>query len=610
MSTARTSADRELSTGTASAGPVSRPWLRGVRGPPSARAVASVVLLAAPVVVLVVAAWTHRGMGDDGFINLRVVRQILDGHGPVFNQGQRVEAFTSPLWIALLTVVDLLLPLRLEWIAVGMGIALLGVGMALATIGAVRLHSSIHNGWIFAPAGSAVVMALAPFWLQAPNGQEMGLSLAWLGACCFLLGSWARGRRRLGAGGAFVLGLGPLVRPDLTIFTIMFLVVVLVGGIEERWTSRVRTAAWALAFPVGYEIFRMGYYGVLVPNTALAKSAGGSRWDLGLTYLRDTIDPYWLWVPLVALALGVAVPAIVASARARPDLTYAWPGQHRRLLVFAAFIIAGLASVLYVVKIGGDYVHGRLLLPALFGLLAPFAAVPLRRAYVGVLVVVPWAIVCTLWLRSPADRHVPISGPEHAVTLQDFGWRPGDKNLRWFTGPGLYVGSRRIMAIPKRGSRPTVVSFGIGIGSYALGPDVDVLDVLGLAEPIAAHETLRRRGYPGHEKILPAPWIAALVTDPRSPLNATDFPKAPPPISVGFKTAVLLDQDDPRGRPFDERVDAARATLSCPRLRRFVASYTDRLTFRRFMSNIGHAVGNTTLKIPTEPDDARRALCR
>lgn len=567
-------------------------------------------ILAVPVVAVVVAAWMNRHLGDDGFINLRVVKQLLEGHGPVFNQGERVEAFTSPLWIAFLTVGDVLLPVRLEWLAVGMGIALLGLGVALATAGAVRLHPATGRSRVFVPAGALLVMALTPVWRQAPNGQEMGLSFAWLGAACLVLGAWAGQRRRVGPLGAVVLGLGPLVRPDLALFTVAFLVVVLIGGVDETWMSRVGTLAWALALPVAYEVFRMGYYGVLVPNTALAKSAGGSRWGTGWSYLRDTIDPYWLWIPLLAIALGCAIPAMLATARTgREEATSVWAGEHRRLLVFAAFVSAGLLTMLYMVKIGGDYVHSRLLLPGLFGLVAPFAAVPLRRRYLAALAVVPWAVVCMFWLRSPADRHVPIEGPKNAVTLNDFGWQRDGPKLRWFTGNGVYVGDRKIAAVRRGGSRPIVVSFGIGISSYSLGPDVDVLDVLGLAEPIAAHEVLRRRGYTGHEKILPAPWIAALVTQPGTALNAADFPTAPPPISVGFKTARLLDQDDPRGRPFDQRVQAARDTLRCASLEQFVASYTAPLGPGRFLQNVWDAFGNTRLKIPPEPADAQRALC-
>jgi arabinofuranosyltransferase len=41
---------------------------------------------------------------DDALINIRVVRQLLAGNGPVFNIGERVEVGTSPLWIYLVSL--------------------------------------------------------------------------------------------------------------------------------------------------------------------------------------------------------------------------------------------------------------------------------------------------------------------------------------------------------------------------------------------------------------------------------------------------------------------------------------------------------------------------
>src|SRR5579859_3103786 len=62
------------------------------------------VLCALPVVALIAFGYEHRWTSDDSFIDFRVVQQILAGHGPVYNLGQRVEVFTSPLWLAALTV--------------------------------------------------------------------------------------------------------------------------------------------------------------------------------------------------------------------------------------------------------------------------------------------------------------------------------------------------------------------------------------------------------------------------------------------------------------------------------------------------------------------------
>jgi len=52
-----------------------------------------------------VLGWTNRWTADDAFFNFRVVDNILDGNGPVFNAGERVEIYTSALWLAVLTVV-------------------------------------------------------------------------------------------------------------------------------------------------------------------------------------------------------------------------------------------------------------------------------------------------------------------------------------------------------------------------------------------------------------------------------------------------------------------------------------------------------------------------
>ena len=47
--------------------------------------------------------WPLRGyLTDDTFIHLQVARHLAEGHGPVFNVGERVYGSTSPLWVALL----------------------------------------------------------------------------------------------------------------------------------------------------------------------------------------------------------------------------------------------------------------------------------------------------------------------------------------------------------------------------------------------------------------------------------------------------------------------------------------------------------------------------
>ncbi len=100
---------------------------------------AQLVIVLVPLAFLVVMAWTHRWMADDAFIDVRVVNNVLAGHGPVYNVGERVEAYTNPLWVLLLVVFRGLLPfLSVEWWAMVLGIALTAMGVFLGSSATMR----------------------------------------------------------------------------------------------------------------------------------------------------------------------------------------------------------------------------------------------------------------------------------------------------------------------------------------------------------------------------------------------------------------------------------------------------------------------------------------
>jgi arabinofuranosyltransferase len=135
-----------------------------------------------------------------------------------------------------------------------------------------------------------------------------------------------------------------------------------------------------------------------------------------------------------------------------------------------------------------------------------------------------------------------------------------------------------------------------------MGPDSYVLDALGLGDAFTSHLKIDRAGLVGHEKPLPAPWIAARLTKPGAALSAADFP-FPSIFGVG-------SLDDPRGASFEERERIARTTLACREIRDLTRSYSAPLTPGRFFGNLVDAVHNTRLRIPPEPQDAYEKFCR
>lgn len=217
-------------------------------------------------------AWAHRFSVDDAFINYRVVHQVEGGHGPVFNIGERVEVTTSALWLAALVAADELSPLRLEWTALVVEVALGAAGLAAAMAGAVRFaepHEAAPRACrTIVPVGALAYLAPVAAWDFATGGLETGLVLAWIGTSFWagvsLLAPRAareppptdpsdptgpapapipaagRPRRRWRlAGAAALVGSGVLVRPDLIVVCAGLAVPVGVAAWRAgRWRGR------------------------------------------------------------------------------------------------------------------------------------------------------------------------------------------------------------------------------------------------------------------------------------------------------------------------------------------------------------------------------------
>jgi arabinofuranosyltransferase len=561
----------------------------------------------APAATIGVAGFLNRWNSEDAFINFRVVDQLLAGNGPVFNAGERAEAATSTLWLAVLSLGSLL-PGGIEWFAVLAGLAGTVAGLALASTASVRLAcvgtgGTTLVGGLWLPFGSLVFVALPPVWHFATSGLETGLSFAWLGGSFLALvtsaGGSLGGRSRFGT--AVLLGLGPLVRPDLAVFSVAFLAGLLVVHRRRglRWAAV--TVAVAVALPVAYQVFRMGYYGSLVPTPALAKEASGSRVDQGLTYLGDFALPYLLWLPLavVLLVLGLAVRR--------------WGVRSATAVVALAPVLAGLLHGVFVVRVGGDFMHARLLLPALFGILLPLAVVPLRRGLeaavaVPVAVVATWALVTAVDLRTEyhgtmafraengwiADEHgfyVAASGKAHPVTLEDYQatnlYRLGARirqNLasgESYVNPDVYEPGNTTDVKPRGDVDQVVVTTvpNVGVVGFLVGPDVWVVDVLGLGDPFAARTALPpdRPGRIGHEKLVHPAWVLAR------------FAAEPP-------------QDDPE-------VTAAVRALGCGDVERLESAVRAPLTAGRFVENLFASPALTALRLDPLPSVVAAEQC-
>ncbi|UUO03895.1 hypothetical protein M4D79_01575 [Mycolicibacterium novocastrense] len=608
-------------------------------------------------------AWQRRWIADDGLIVLRTVRNLLAGNGPVFNAGERVEANTSTVWTYLVYLGALVGgSVRLEYVVLVLALVLSLAGVALVMLGTGRLYAPSLQGRraLMLPAGVLVYIALPPARDFATSGLENGLVLAYLGLLWWMMVCWSqqpRGHRAaaapvLRAGApvirrqplatqasrpgsrtfdvalAFVAGLSVLVRPELALIGGFALVMMLIAARDWRRRAVILVAGGLL--PVAYQIFRMGYYGLVVPGTAVAKDASGAKWSQGFTYLANFNQPYLLWAPAILLA-GLAGVVWVIRGRPRPNRGAMAPGSGRlgRMVqspaaVVIFFLVSGLLQAIYWIRQGGDFMHGRVLLTPLFVMLAPIAVIPVvlpdetRMArgagylFVGATTVL-WLAVAgwALWAaNSPgmgrdATRvtysgivderrfYSQATGHAHPLTAADYLDYPRMRAVlealentpdgALLLPSGNYDQWDVVPALPPPPDAPddyrgphTVFFTNLGMLGMNVGLDVRVIDQIGLANPLAAHTERLEDGRIGHDKNLFPDW--AIAEGP--------FLKEPPYIP-GY-----IDED---------WVRQAEAALKCPETDAMLNSVRGPMTPRRFLSNLVHAYQFTQYRIDRVP---------
>ncbi|GHH76306.1 membrane protein [Streptomyces sulfonofaciens] len=597
-------------------------------------------LVAGPVAALFVLGYRRRWICDDGMIYLRPVRQVLAGHGPVFNAGERAESSTGAIWQWLLTLATWLTGADPAFLAVGVGLALSTAGYALALAATCRAYGvrarAAGTGAgagrtrtrtarpVLLPGGVLVLLAVPPVWSYMTSGLESGLGTFWTGLVWWLLVRTRRGQGvRAQLATAFAFGLGWLVRPDLAVVAVCFLSV-------QWWLLRpapgrtARLLGAAALLPAGYEVFRAGYYGVLLPLPAIAKEAGASDWGRGARYVQETLGPYWLW-PALAVLAAVAGHLVRDARRTRTaDGSGAAPRSGARvgggplptgrapLAVFLAPAAAGLLLALYVMRVGGDYMHARMILPALFLLLLPVLVVPATRctaAAAGLLLV--WVAAAVGPLRQPFDLNA--SPGTFNVRSSDVRYTHDHNPVRstnWVRHWPRLPRANAMLAAAVRGGRPVLLYFDdrrrlhtttvrpgaayhvvmvgrhLGVTGAAVPLDGYVNDAWGLASPIGAHLALERWAWPGHEKFLRNEWIFADWAV-RSP-SAADLRYA------GTGRAEVL---------------AARRALGCGRLAELRDSVRAPLTPARFWQNLAGSWDRTHFRFARAPHRAVRELC-
>jgi arabinofuranosyltransferase len=412
--------------------------------------------------VLVRTAW----LTDDAYITLRTVDNWVGGHGLRWNVAERVQSYTHPLWLLLISAVYALTH-EAYYTLVGL---CFGVSL-LAALVLCRLAATLPAALV----GVVLLTTSKAFVDYSTSGLENPLAHVLLLAIWGVyVGSDGTTARR--AGLLAFLGSGvALTRLDLVLLVLpLFLHAAWRAAWAGALVGWIRSTALGLTPLLAWELFSVVYYGFPFPNTAYAKlgGSGQSTLDLaaqGLYYLRHSLrlDP-------VALAVLVAAAAMVCWQRRPAGIA----------------ILAGVAAyLLYVVEIGGDFMAGRFLtacvLAAVFLVSRLAWSLPSASlASAGILLVSLVALPETP-LRATAEDEVGPAG--------DYQGHRGiaDERAYYARRNGLLNRNRSAPRhgwvaredLPPRCVWPRESS---GMAAFAAGPAVHVVDHLALSEPLLA----------------------------------------------------------------------------------------------------------------------------
>jgi hypothetical protein len=304
----------------------------------SSRLGTGALLLLLVAVFVLLRSTLQTGIVDDTFIFLRYAENLASGAGPVFNPGERVEGYTSPLWVLLLG-----------------GLAFLGIDLVAAAPIASGLFGLATVLLLYREAQTrlsrrSAMLAAVPAWFLATNpslvfwswsGMETA-AVTFLLTCSFLrFLRELEGNSRMTRSGLLYL-VAVWTRPDvLAILPALALVVACVHRSHRSLLRRKLSSFLAPLLLLSVQFaWRYFYYGAFLPNTYQAKAAVASHvlLEAGIEYAAGFWAAYWFLLALIALQAGW----ILYRARALPA---AWVAT---LAIFACWLV-------YTILIGGDH---------------------------------------------------------------------------------------------------------------------------------------------------------------------------------------------------------------------------------------------------------------
>ena len=442
---------------------------------------------------------------DDAYITFRTVDNLLEGHGLTWNVDERVQVYTHPMWMFLVSVVTGLFG-NIFFSALGLSFAL-SAGTLIVAWSYLRGRGEWRVCLLM-----LLVMSSKAIMDYTSSGLENPLSymLAALFFAEYLFRGAAGERSRRGIFFLFfVASLAFFNRCDTVIVYLPALLHVLAANATRYGLRLVPLLLLATLPATLWELFSILYYGFPFPNTAYAKVLSADfplahKWNLGIKYLRCSISTD-------ALAFIVLLLAVVLAARRKQITALA---SLAGVLLYGLYVVAAAASA--------THMAGRFFaLPLMVGLLIFVHLLERKQdlAFILVLAVafVVWNPMAPSKMGTKKYKYKKVSPScvdtcwhVHAegMALLPFEKQPSLPFHDWMEDGKTF--SRKTERIHLGGA---LGGEAIGYFGYAAGHRKFIIDYLGLSDPLLArlppiYTKVLKAGH--HYRFVPRGYIASL----------------------------------------------------------------------------------------------------
>lgn len=434
---------------------------------------------------LVVTAW----LNDDSIFTIRTILNWLDGYGPVFNLGERVQAYTHPLWFLVLSI--FLAVSNSIYLAVFL--ASLALSFAAVAIVIGRMSTSLLSG-VFA---TVALLCSKAFIDYSTSGLENPLSHLLLALACYFAFVFDQRPQKklliwfsLSVAGVF------LTRNDLVLCLtpVIFYVFLKARSCKLSYWPAISIGCIPILAWLGFSI---SYYGFPFPNTAYAKLGNGiDQMDLiaqGRFYFLDSL--IWDPITLIVIVLGFLIAL-------------------RSIRLIQMLALGVFAYLLYILVIGGDFMSGRFFSAPFLLMVIAIAHTPLSTR-LSLWILVPFTAL-GLWNVSTAilgeNPRIPLIPPFPNGIADE-----RRVHHKLYSVANFLEEKPTYLINPKRSmtSETQIEVMCHAAAGLQKGPVLHIVDVCGLADPLLSRLPARRdrEWRIGHfERDIPSGYLESIQT--------------------------------------------------------------------------------------------------